>query len=117
MDNDVVQALRSDRESCDLYLTAVVSRVLGAPWDDAGHLAASGQALSDLSQIESFATEVRNPYDSGARWCSVVMLARTRPEDPATVGDALTHALRQETSRENLRAIGLALAGADHLTV
>jgi hypothetical protein len=62
-------------------------------------------------------TEVRNPYDSGARWCSVVMLARTRPEDPATVGDALANALRQETSRENLRAIGLALAGADPLTV
>ena len=117
MDNDVVQALRSDRESRDLYLTAVVSRVLGVPWDYAGHVAASGRPLSDPAQIESFATEVRNPYDSGARWCSVVMLARTRPEDPATVGDALTNALRQETSRENLRAIGFALAGADPLTV
>lgn len=116
MDNDVVQALRADGESRDLYLTAVVSRVLSVPWDYAGHLAVSGQPLSDAAQIESFATEVRNPYDSGARWCSVLMLARTHSEDPSLVRTALTGALKQETSRENLRALGCALAGVDLLT-
>jgi hypothetical protein len=117
MDNDVVQALKADHESRDLYLTAVVSRVLGVPWNYAGHVAVSGQPLSGSSQMESFAAEVGNPYDSGARWCSVLMLARTGPEDPASVCAILSGALKQETSRENLRAIGCALAGIDPLTV
>src|SRR5256714_5199966 len=95
MDNDVVQALKADRESHDLYLTAVVSRVLGLPWDDAGNLAVSGQPLSDPREVESFATEARNPYDSGARLCSVLMLARTGPDDPAIVRTALTDELHQ----------------------
>src|SRR2546423_1078634 len=117
MDNDVVQALKVDRESRDLYLTAVVSRVLGVPWDYAGHVASSGQPLGDPSQIGAFAAEIRNRSVSGARWCNCLMLARTRPEDPAAVGVALTGALRHETSRENLRAIGSALAGVDPLTI
>ena len=117
MDNDVVRALKADHEARDLYLTAVVSRVLGVPWDYAGHLAVNGQPLSDPRDVESFAAEVCNPYDSGARWCSVLMLARTGSEDPTTVCAVLTGALKQETSRENLRAIGCALAGVDPLTV
>jgi hypothetical protein len=116
MDDDVVRALTADPESRDLYLTAVVRRVLGMPWDDASHLARQGGPLHDAGQVESFAAEARNPYDSGARWCSVLLLARTRPADPATVDAALAKALRDEMSRENLRAIGCALAGIDPLT-
>jgi hypothetical protein len=43
MDNDVVQALKVDREARELYLTAVVARVLRMPWDDAGQVANSAQ--------------------------------------------------------------------------
>jgi transcriptional regulator with XRE-family HTH domain len=117
MDNDVLSTLKADQEARDLYLTAVVSRVLRMPWDDAGRIATSGQPLSDLSHVESFAVEARNPADSGARWCSVVLLARTRAEDPDTVNDALGAALKAETSRENLRAIACALAGLDPIAV
>jgi hypothetical protein len=116
-DNDVVQVLKSDRESRQLYLTAVINRVLGLPWDSAGHLASSGQPLSDSAQVESFAAEIRNPYDSGARLCGVLMLARTQAEFPHAVNVALRDAVRTETSRENLRAIGCALGGIDPLTV
>jgi hypothetical protein len=34
----VITQLRVDRDARQLYLTAVASRVLGAPWDQAGYL-------------------------------------------------------------------------------
>jgi hypothetical protein len=111
VDNDVVRTLRADSEARNLYLTAVIARVLGMPWDEAGQVARSGRPLPE--HIEPFAVEARNPKDSGARWCSVLLLSRTRPEDPRSVDNALTTALKDEMSRENLRAIGCALAGLD----
>jgi len=117
MDNDVVSALKAEREARELYMTAVVSRVLGMPWDDAGRIAAGDQPLNESTQVQLFAAEARNPGDSGARWCSVVMLGRTRTENPQSVNDALSLALKAETSRENLRAIASALAGLDPISV
>jgi hypothetical protein len=111
MDNDVVSTLKADREARELYLTAVVSRVLGIPWDDACRLVISGQPLGEY--IEPLAIEACNPKDSGARWCSVVLLGRARSADTQQVNDALGAALKTETSRENLRAIACALAGLD----
>jgi hypothetical protein len=116
LDNEVVTSLRSDHESRDLYLQAVVSRVLGVPWDEAGRLVAVPEPM-DYAQVKSFAEEARNSNDSGARWCSVVMLAGLRPDHRNTVDAALSVALRQETSRENLRAIAGTLAGLNPLTV
>jgi len=89
--------------------------VLGMPWDDAGRLAVSGQPLGEY--IEPLATEARNPKDSGARWCSVVLLSRSRYEDMRQVNDALGAALKTETSRENLRAIACALGGLDPIAM
>lgn len=45
------------------------------------------------------------------------MLYRTRADDPARVTAALLEALKTEPARENLRAIGSALAGVDPLTI
>lgn len=115
MDNDVVQVLKVDREARELYLTAVISRVLRMPWDDAGILATSGQPLGQY--VDSFASEIRNPCDSAARWCSVVLLSRTRAENTHAVNGALSAVLKTETSRENLRAIACALAGLDPIAV
>ncbi|MGC9669543.1 helix-turn-helix domain-containing protein [Planosporangium sp. 12N6] len=117
LDDDVVRVLKADEDVRLLYLTAVVSRVLGMPWNDARRVATSGQPLAEEAHLQAFAQEVTNPADSGARWCSVVMLARTRAEAAREVADALARALPQETSRENLRVIGGALAGLDPLTV
>ena len=108
--------LRTDGDVRELYLTAVLARVLALPWNDASRLAASGDGLSDV-QVDRLVDELGNPYDSGARWCSTVMLYRSRNDDPATVTGALLRALRTESARENLRAIGSALAGVDPLTI
>jgi hypothetical protein len=117
LDDEVVQVLKADQEARDLYLTAVVARVLGMPWDDAGRLATSAQPLAEDGYLQAFAEELTNRADSGARWCSVVMLSRTRAEAPQEVTGALTRALQIESSRENLRALGCALAGLDPLAV
>ncbi len=117
IDNDVVQQLKIDPEVRELYSTAVVSRVLGMPWDDAGRIAVSAQPLTNDSQIEPFAAEACNERDSGARWCSVVILSRMRRADSRMIDGALGEALKRETSRENLRAIACTLAGLDPLSV
>ncbi|MDT4994806.1 MAG: hypothetical protein QOH97_4698 [Actinoplanes sp.] len=117
VDNEAIAALRADGDVRELYLTAVLSRVLTVPWDTAHSLAASGRGLPDSGQVETLVGELGNPHDSGARWCSAVMLYRTRADDPATVTTALIGALKTESARENVRAIGSALTGVDPLTI
>jgi hypothetical protein len=111
LDNHVITALRADTEARTLYLQAVASRVLAVPWNEAGRLVITGQSLPEY--VDQLAAEVRNTYDAGARWCATVLLARTRPEAPAQVDEALRYALQSETSVENLRAIAGTLAGLD----
>jgi hypothetical protein len=113
LDGQVARQLVTDAEVRQLYLTAVVSRVLGLPWQDASHLARNGSPLTEQHQLDAFTTEVINPSDAGARWCSVVLLARTRPHAQEAVDEALTSALKAENSSEHLRAIGYTLAGLD----
>lgn len=117
IDDQVIASLRADDEARLLYLTAVNARVLGLPWDDASELAASGRGLAEPDQVERFAAEALNVHDSGARWCCVLMLGRTRHDAPAAVEHALRAALRAETSTEVLRSIAGTLAGLDPLTV
>lgn len=117
LDGQVARQLVADVEVRELYLTAVVSRVLGLPWEDAGQLARSGSPLAEQHQLDALTAEVTNATDAGARWCSIVLLARTRPEASAVVDHALAGALKTETSSEHLRAIGYTLAGLDPITV
>jgi transcriptional regulator with XRE-family HTH domain len=116
-DGDVARQLRTDAETRELYLTAVLSRVLAMPWADAGNVARTGRALEDERQLAAFAAEVGNYSDAGARWCSIVMLARTRADARSEVDAAFTAALKTEPSSEHLRTIGFALAGLDPVTI
>jgi len=109
--NTVAAHLCADADARQLYLTAVVARVLGAPWDDAGHLART--ASFDEQQIKAIAGEVANSYDAGARWCSIHLVGRTRKEHPGVANVTLHQALSREPSRELLRHNGFALAGID----
>jgi hypothetical protein len=117
LDDDVIRALGDDIESRDLYLTAVVSRALAMPWDDAKHVATNRRPLGEPEHIQRFAQEVQNPADSGARWSSIIMLARTRAEDPTAIGRALRAAINTEQSRENLRLIARTLADIGHASL
>lgn len=116
LDDVVTNAIGGDPEVRDRYLTAVVSRVLGVPWDEATRIAADVRPSAHVGRLDAFVAEARNGRDSGARLCSVVMLARARPEVPEMVNAALVRALRGERSVGNLRAVGYALAGRDPLS-
>ncbi len=117
--DNVVATLQADQDNRQLYLTAVASRVLSLEWqaaaqlvvtveDDspaAGRLSLTGAQLADLS------TELANPRDGAARWCSTVLLGSTDDALPDNTRTALCEALRNEPCRENLRAMGTVLAG------
>lgn len=115
IDNEAVSVLRADAETRELYLTAVLHRVLGLEWNAATNLAASPEPFS-LKQLELLSGELSNPNDSGARYCAVLLLSRRRQTEPEATS-ALLSALRSETCRENLRAIGAALAGVNPLKI
>ncbi|MEV0898222.1 hypothetical protein [Actinoplanes sp. NPDC049802] len=116
-ENEALGVLHQDGEVRDLYLTAVISRVLGLPWKTAADLATTGAGAATPQQLALIAAEVENPADAGSRWCSTLLLYRTRQDDQPAVTAVLLRALRTEPSRETLRAIGAALAGEDPLTI
>jgi aryl-alcohol dehydrogenase-like predicted oxidoreductase len=86
--DEVALALLRDTEARALYLTAVRQRVGANP----AHLVA----------------ELTNPADSGARWCAAWLVSGTEH------AGAIVGAMRVEQSKENLRAMALAMTGALH---
>jgi hypothetical protein len=84
--DEVALALLRDADTRRLYLAAVRQRVGVDPL----HLVA----------------ELTNPADSGARWCAAWLMSGT--EHSA----AIVEAMRVEQSKENIRAMALAVTGA-----
>ncbi|MEU7589455.1 helix-turn-helix transcriptional regulator [Micromonospora sp. NPDC049230] len=115
IDNEAISVLRADAEVRELYLTAVLHRVLGLDWNVSADLAAAPEPFS-TDQLMLLQAELSNPHDSGARYCSVLLLTRNQRSEPEVTA-ALLSALRSEASRENLRAIGAALAGVNPLKI
>lgn len=121
-----ISAIRADQDARHLYLTAVVSRVLATPWDQAGHLAATvvtpgaslAHALSgqEVCNVERLAAELANPRDAAARWCSTVLLHGLAKPVPDMVRAAIARAAQHEPGRENLRAHAAVLTGASPIT-
>ena len=119
----VVTNLKADRDSRQLYLTAVSSRVLALEWDHAAQLAARIERTTldvrpDLTaaQLAVLASELTNPSDSAARWCSALLLGHFQGGGPELARSALHNALQAEPCCENVRAIGTVLAGNNPLT-
>ena len=78
----VATVLENDPETRELYTTAVIARVGALPWSTATKIA-SKQIRPSVKQANflasRFATEVLNPRDAGARWCSAAMLRDLSP--------------------------------------
>ncbi len=116
-----ITAIRLDQDARHLYLTAVASRVLDAPWDQAHQFVADLERRELLLKqraegteawgTQRLAAELGNQRDHAARWCSAVLLAQMC--DPDSVRNAVGRALREEPCRENLRAYAAVLAGAN----
>ena len=78
---DIAKVLANDAETRELYVTAVTSRICGIPWSSAARLAAGERPSRKQVQFlaSRFASEVLNPRDAGARYCSAVMLRDLSP--------------------------------------
>ncbi|MET9481000.1 helix-turn-helix transcriptional regulator [Streptomyces sp. NPDC006638] len=77
----VARALTHDEDARHLYMTAVTARVTGLTWVAAGRLARDPLCMPRKADFlaSRFASEVTNPRDAGARWCSAVMLRDLSP--------------------------------------
>jgi transcriptional regulator with XRE-family HTH domain len=124
--DEVIAALKRDEDTRHLYLTAVASRVLAMPWEEAGKFAGSSQIITSGAAMSperaaelavQLGREVRHSQDGAARWCSLVLIGRIGQRIPPIVTSALQETLRREPCRENLRAIASTLSGADPLDV
>jgi transcriptional regulator with XRE-family HTH domain len=74
--------LTNDPDTRRLYTTAVIARTGAVQWSTAARLA-SGEMRPSPKQARylasRFASEVLNPRDAGARWCSAVLLRDLSP--------------------------------------
>ncbi|MFI1186877.1 helix-turn-helix domain-containing protein [Streptomyces californicus] len=79
--DQVARVLAHDEEVRHLYLTAVTSRVCAVDWTTAGRIVSQPAAYGHRADFLAtrFAREALNPRDSGARWCSSVMLRELSP--------------------------------------
>lgn len=79
---EVATVLNGDRETRNLYMTAVLARACVLEWDTAVKLVADPFSLpKEAGYLASrLASEVLNPRDAGARWCSAVMLRDLSPQ-------------------------------------
>jgi transcriptional regulator with XRE-family HTH domain len=91
--DDVALTLGRDAQARDRYVWALTRRT-GA-------------------SVPALAAEVLNPRDAGARWCAAQLLSQ---DGSPAAREALTAALRRDPVRENVRAIGLILSGANPCT-
>ncbi|MER6629600.1 helix-turn-helix transcriptional regulator [Streptomyces sp. NPDC000987] len=79
--DQVARVLAHDEEVRHLYMTAVISRVCAVDWTTAGRIASRPMDYAHRADFLAtrFAREALNPHDSGARWCSSVMLRELSP--------------------------------------
>lgn len=121
--DNVVMNLKADQDSRHLYLTAVSSRVLSLEWNQARQLAtriehptSDGPCNLTAAQLAMLTSELANPRDGAARWCSTVLLGRFQDSGLELDRSALYSALQAEPCCENVRALGTVLAGKNPLT-
>jgi hypothetical protein len=121
-----ILTLREDSDVRRLYLTAVASRVLSTPWEQASQLAEaavnatpSEGSLFEGGQpwiAERLASELTNNRDAAARWCSTLFLSNLPGSMAVTILQTIARTARNEPCRENLRAYAAVLAGASPTT-
>lgn len=101
-------SMANDSETRRRCMRCFTRRAFGLPWPDAA--AYSGEN-APTEHVRMLATLLRDPFDASNRWCAAVFLGEAVSTGSQDARMALVSALRTETSRENLRAMGLALNG------
>lgn len=102
------QSMGRDEETRRRCMRCFTRRAFGLSWPDASQysaLAASPAEVRSLGQL------LQDPHDASNRWCAAVFLGEAVEGGSGAARALLVGALRTESSRENLRAIGLGLNG------
>lgn len=111
-DNAMVEraerSMRHDAETRSRCMRCFTRRTFGLSWSDATSYSAVTAPAEELQALDTLLHDVR---DASNRWCAAVFLGEAVQGGSAHARDLLAGALRTESSRENLRAIGLALNG------
>ncbi|MEV7021844.1 helix-turn-helix transcriptional regulator [Kitasatospora sp. NPDC093558] len=102
------QSMRYDAETRARCLRCFTRRAFSLSWPDARTYTA---IAASTAQIRTLGALLHDQHDASNRWCAAVFLGEAVSGGSADARDLLVGALRSESSRENLRAIGLAAIG------
>jgi transcriptional regulator with XRE-family HTH domain len=102
------QSMRRGEETRRRCMKCFARHTFGLSWIDAAEYSA---AHAPAEEIRTLTELLADPKDASNRWCAAVHLGEAVKTGSQTARHALLGALRTETSRENLRAIGLGLSG------
>jgi hypothetical protein len=102
------QSMRHDEETRRRCMRCFTRRTFGLSWSDASRYTATAAPASEISSLGQL---LHDPHDVANRWCAAVFLGEAVEGGSAAARALLVGALRTESSRENLRAIGLGLNG------
>jgi transcriptional regulator with XRE-family HTH domain len=101
-------SMRHDDETRARCLRCFTRRAFSLSWPDARSYTAVAAPVADIRALGGLLVD---PHDASNRWCAAVYLGEAVSGGSQPAHALLAGALRSESSRENLRAIGLALNG------
>lgn len=101
-------SMARDEETRRRCMRCFARRTFGLSWPDARVYAAHNAPRHQIDELSALLTD---PADASNRWCAAVFLGQAVKGGSVPARHSLVNALRTETARENLRAIGLALSG------
>ena len=102
------QSMRYDDETRQRCMRCFARREFGLTWYDAARYTACGAKPDELQQLGRL---LHDPVDASNRWCSAVFLGEAVEGGSVAAKRLLGEAIRTESSRENVRAMGMALIG------
>jgi transcriptional regulator with XRE-family HTH domain len=101
-------SMANDEQTRSRCMRCFTRRAFGLPWPEARAYAAYHATPDDIAVLTTY---LGDQADASNRWCAAVYLGQAVDGGSKVARQNLATALRTESSRENLRAIGLALNG------
>jgi transcriptional regulator with XRE-family HTH domain len=101
-------SMAHDEQTRKRCMRCFTRRTFALPWPDAATYSAYHAPEHEVQRLAALLTD---PADASNRWCAAVYLGEAIQGGSHHARRALVTALHTESSRENLRTIGLALSG------
>ncbi|HEY5990025.1 MAG TPA: helix-turn-helix transcriptional regulator [Streptosporangiaceae bacterium] len=101
-------SMARDEQTRKRCMRCFTRRAFGLAWPDASAYSAWNAPKHEIARLTVLLTD---PADASNRWCAAVYLGQAAQAGWLPARRVLGDALRTESSRENLRTIGLVLSG------